>query len=55
MSATEKSYTQNFLKVKHIIQAILGQKQMKNSIVTDKKNISVYKNPRTVFGEIQNF
>ena len=38
MSATERSYTQNFSKVPCIvIQAILGQKLMKNFTAADEK------------------
>ena len=38
MSATSRSYTQNFLKVQCIIiQAILSRKSMKKFIVTDEK------------------
>ena len=38
MSATGRSYTQNFFQVQHIIiQAILGQKSMKKFAVTNKK------------------
>ena len=44
MSATGRSYTQNFSKVLHIIiQAILSRKSMKKIIVTDEKIFRVYK------------
>ena len=44
MSATGRSYTQNFLKVQNIIiQAILGRKLMKTFTVTDEKIFRVYK------------
>ena len=44
MSATERSYTQNFFKLQYIIiQAILSRKSMKKSTVTDEKIFRVYK------------
>ena len=44
MSATGRSYTQNFWKVQHIIvHAILSQKLMKNFTVTDEKIFRLYK------------
>ena len=44
MSATGRSYTQNFFKVQHIIiQAIVSRKSMKKFAVTYEKNIHVYK------------
>ena len=44
MSATGRSYTQNFFKVQYIIiQAILGRKSMKKFIVTNEKIFCVYK------------
>ena len=44
MSATRRSYTQNFFKVQYIIiQAIRGRKSMKKIIVTDEKIFRVYK------------
>ena len=44
MSATGRFYTQNFLKVQHIIiQAILGRKLLKKFTVTDEKIFRVYK------------
>ena len=44
MSATGRSYTQNFFKVQYvIIQAILSRKSMKNFAVTNEKIFRVYK------------
>ena len=44
MSATGRSYTQDFLKVQDIIiQAILGRKFMKKFTVIDEKIFCVYK------------
>ena len=44
MSATGRSYTQNFLKVRHVIvQAILCRQSMKKFMVTDEKIFRVYK------------
>ena len=44
MSATGKSYTQNFFKVQYIIiEAILSRKSMKKITVTDEKIFGVYK------------
>ena len=43
ISATERSYTQNFFKVRYIIiQAILSGKSMKKFAVTDEKIFCVY-------------
>ena len=40
MSATAKSYAQNFLKVQRIIiQAILSRKSMKNFVVIGEKSV----------------
>ena len=44
MSATGRSYTQNFFKVKYIIiQAILSRKSIKKFAVTDEKIFRVNK------------
>ena len=44
MSATGRSYTQNFWKAQYvIIQAILGRKFMKKFTVIDEKIFRVYK------------
>ena len=44
MSATGRSYTQNFLKVHYIIiKAILGRKSMKKFSVTNEKIFRFYK------------
>ena len=44
ISATGRSYTQNFLKVQYvIIQAIFSRKSMKTFAVTDEKISYVYK------------
>ena len=68
MSATGRSYTQNFFKVQCIIiQAILSRKLMEKITVTDEKIFHVYKAfdrerensygfkdfPRTVYGKRQ--
>ena len=44
MSATGRSYTQNFFKVQYIIiQAILSRKSTKKIMVTDEKIFRFYK------------
>ena len=43
MSATRRSYKQNFFKVQYIIiQTILSRKSMKEIVVTDQKIFRVY-------------
>ena len=43
MSATGRSYMQNFFKVQYIIiQSILSRKSMKEIIVTDEKIFRVF-------------
>ena len=44
MSATGRSYTQNFFKIQYtIIQAIFSRKSMKKFAVADEKIFRVYK------------